>query len=114
MFKMKSFIKAISCNKPRHTPRIGKKIYTDSLQIPGCWNRRGTCVFCGNHNWRQSNNIILPRVMWQAFIERRVDIERFVQSIAPSLSVQGLVIEIVKMPDVNVVKLTLRETCLCI
>ena len=59
----------------------------------------------------QGNNIILPRAMWQAFIERRADIERFVQSIAPSsLSVQDLVIEIIKMRDVNVVKLTLRET----
>jgi len=44
------------------------------------------------------NNIILSRAMWQAFIEKRADIERFVQSIASSsLSVQDLVIEIIKM-----------------
>ncbi|KYN21925.1 hypothetical protein ALC57_05691 [Trachymyrmex cornetzi] len=59
------------------------------------------------------DNIILPRAVWRAFIERRADIERFVQSNAPSsLSVQDLVIEIVKMRDANVVKLTLRDTCL--
>ena len=42
----------------------------------------------------QGNNIILPREMWQTFIEKRANIERFVQSIAPSLSVQDLMIEI--------------------
>ena len=42
------------------------------------------------HN--QDNNIIFPRAMWQAFIERRL--ERFVQSIEPSsLSVQEPMIE---------------------
>jgi len=61
----------------------------------------------------QDNNIILPRAMWKAFIERCVDIERFVQSIVlSSLSIQNLVIEIVKMRDMNVVKLSLRETYL--
>ena len=59
----------------------------------------------------QGNNIILPGEMWQTFIERRVDIERLVQSFAPS-SVRDLVIEIVKMRNMNVVKLSLRETCL--
>jgi len=55
-------------------------------------------------------NIILQ---CDTFIERHADIERFVQSIAISaLSVQDLVIEIIKILDVNVldVKLTLRET----
>jgi len=58
----------------------------------------------------QGNNINLPRAM-TGFIERRVDIERLVQSFAPS-SVRDLVIEIVKMRNMNVVKLSLRETCL--
>ena len=50
----------------------------------------------------QGNNIILPRAMWQAFIERRADIERFVQSIAlSSLSIQDLMIEIIKMHECN-------------
>ena len=53
--------------------------------------------------------------IWLAFIERHADIEWFVQSIAPSsLLVQDLVIKIVKMRDVNVVKLILHETCLYI
>jgi len=48
-----------------------------------------------------------------AFIEKRADIEWFVQSIAPSsLLIQDLVMEIVKMRDVNVVKLTLCDTYL--
>ena len=34
----------------------------------------------------QDNNIILPRTMWQAFIKRLANIERFVQSIDSSLS----------------------------
>ncbi|KYN38451.1 hypothetical protein ALC56_07158, partial [Trachymyrmex septentrionalis] len=63
----------------------------------------------------QGNNIILPREIWLTFIERHADIEWFVQSIAPSsLLVQDLVIKIVKMRDVNVVKLILHKTCLYI
>jgi len=50
----------------------------------------------------QDINIILPRTIWQTFIERRANIERFVQSIAPSsLSIQDLVIEIVVNIDRN-------------
>ena len=80
--------------------------------MPGCRNRCVSFVeiVIGDN---QGNNIILPRAMWQVFIERHADIEQFVQSIAPSsLSVQDLVIEIIKMRDMNVVKLILRETCL--
>jgi len=45
--------------------------------------------------------------MWQAFIERRADIERFVQSITSSLlSVQdSLVLEIVKIRVLEIVKI---------
>ena len=34
-------------------PYIEKKIYTDFYSLQICRNRRGTCVFCGNCNWRQ-------------------------------------------------------------
>jgi len=56
----------------------------------------------------QDNNIILPRTMWQAFIKRLANIERFVQSIDSSLSIQNLVTEIIKIRDVNMIKFTSR------
>jgi len=56
----------------------------------------------------QDNNIILPRTMWQAFIKRFANIERFVQSIDSSLSIQNLVTEIIKIRDVNMIKFTSR------
>ena len=91
--------------KPRHTPRIlGRKFTLTSTAYKyldvGIIVSFVEIAISDN----QGNNIILPRAMWRAF-KRRADIKRFVQSIAPSsLSVQDLVIEVVKMRDVNVVK----------
>jgi hypothetical protein len=50
---------------------------------------------------------------WRALIERRVDIERFVQSTdAPSLTIHQLHVQLVKLRDENIVKLTLRDACI--
>ncbi|KAL6258228.1 hypothetical protein P5V15_010157 [Pogonomyrmex californicus] len=61
----------------------------------------------------RGNQILLPYVMWKTLIEKRVDIEQLVQSIAPSsLSIHDLIIELVQMRNTNIVKFTLRDTCL--
>ncbi|KAL6255468.1 hypothetical protein P5V15_013805 [Pogonomyrmex californicus] len=61
----------------------------------------------------RGNQILLPYIMWKTFIEKRVDIEQLVQSIAPSsLSIHNLIIELVQMQNTNIVKFTLRDTCL--
>ncbi|KAL6254704.1 hypothetical protein P5V15_014014 [Pogonomyrmex californicus] len=63
----------------------------------------------------RGNQILLPYVMWKTLIEKCMDIEQLVQSIAPSsLSIHDLVIELVQMRNTNIVKLTLRDTCLYI
>ncbi|KAM0728336.1 hypothetical protein ACS0PU_005118 [Formica fusca] len=57
----------------------------------------------------RGNHIILPNATWATFIERRVDIERFLQLNTPSsLSIRDLVMEHVKIHDTNVVKLILH------
>ena len=55
----------------------------------------------------RSNCIILPHATWKAFIERRVDIVRLMQSTAPSSSspIQDLNVEFVKVYD--------RKNCHC-
>ncbi|XP_011644670.1 uncharacterized protein LOC105431883 [Pogonomyrmex barbatus] len=61
----------------------------------------------------RGNQILLPYVIWKTFIEKRVDIEQLVQSIAPSsLLIHDLIIELVQMRNTNIVKFTLRDTCL--
>ena len=68
-------------------------------------------IFLGDN---KGNQIILTHATWTAFIERRADVERLLQSTtaASSLSIQDLFIELVKIRDANVVKLTLRDSCL--
>jgi len=47
------------------------------------------------------------------FIERCANIENLMQSTAPSsLSIRDLVIELVKMCDTHIVKLSSRDTCM--
>ncbi|KYQ50682.1 hypothetical protein ALC60_10225, partial [Trachymyrmex zeteki] len=61
----------------------------------------------------QGNRIVLPHATWTAFIEKKDDIERLVQSTAPSsLVIQNFVIELVKICDVDTVKLSLCDKCL--
>ncbi|KYQ58435.1 hypothetical protein ALC60_02571 [Trachymyrmex zeteki] len=56
----------------------------------------------------RGNRIVLPRATWTAFVEKKVDIERLVQSTTPSsLVIQDCVIELVKIHVVNTVKLSL-------
>jgi len=54
--------------------------------------------------------------MWKTFIERRADIERLMQSISSSSSIQDLNVELLKymirVYDTNNVKFTLNDTCL--
>ncbi|KYN04689.1 hypothetical protein ALC62_04436 [Cyphomyrmex costatus] len=61
----------------------------------------------------RGNRIILPHATWTAFVEKRADIERLVQSTTPSssLMIQDLVMELVKIRDVNTVKLSLCDKC---
>jgi len=66
-------------------------------------------MLLGNNN---GNQIILPHATWETFIAKRADIEKFMESTAPlSLLIQDLVIELVKMRDKNIVKLT-HDTCM--
>ena len=57
--------------------------------------------------------MVLAHTTWTALIERRADIERLLQSTAPSsMSIRDLVIELVKIRDASVVKLTLHNNCM--
>ncbi|XP_011686425.1 PREDICTED: uncharacterized protein LOC105449122 [Wasmannia auropunctata] len=61
----------------------------------------------------RGNYIILPYGMWRMFIERRMNIEQLLQSSVPSsLRIQDLVLDIVKIRNDNIVKLTLNDTCM--
>jgi len=67
-------------------------------------------MFLGNN---KGNQIILPHAPWKTFIANRADIEKLMQSIAPaSLSIRDLVIDLVKIRDADIVKLTLYDTCM--
>ena len=60
------------------------------------------------------NRIVLPYRTWRAFIEKRVDIERLMQSALPSsaLPIHELNVHLVKLRDDNVIKLTLHDACI--
>lgn len=61
----------------------------------------------------KGNQIALSHAMWMAIIERRVDIERFLQSPAGStLSIRDLVLELGKIHKAIVVKLRLYDSCM--
>ncbi|KYN13274.1 hypothetical protein ALC57_14537 [Trachymyrmex cornetzi] len=62
----------------------------------------------------QGNRIVLPQVMWTAFVKKRADIEQLMQSPTPSSSlvIWRLQIELVKIHDVGNVKLSLCNKCL--
>jgi len=54
----------------------------------------------------KGNQIILPHAR-ETFIAKRADIEKLMQSTAPtSLSIRDLVINLVKIRDADIVKLT--------
>jgi len=61
----------------------------------------------------KGNQIILSHTTWKTFIARRTDIEQLLQSPAPSsLTIQDLIIEVVKMRDTHIVKLKSCDICL--
>ncbi|KYN28181.1 hypothetical protein ALC57_02403 [Trachymyrmex cornetzi] len=59
----------------------------------------------------RGNRIVLPHATWTAFIEKRSDIQQLVRSSTPSPLIQDLVIEFVKIRDVDNVKLSLCDKC---
>jgi len=62
----------------------------------------------------QDNRIILPHTMtWKAFIERLANIEQLVQStVSFSLTIQDLIVELVKIGNEYNVKISLHDTYL--
>ena len=61
----------------------------------------------------RGHRMVLPYATWTRFIERRADIERFLQSTTASpLQIRDLTVELTTIRDVNVVKLILHDTCL--
>jgi len=61
----------------------------------------------------KDNQIILLHAMWETFIAKRADIEKLMQSTAPaSLSIRDLDIDLVKICDADIIKLTLYDTCM--
>jgi len=60
----------------------------------------------------RGNKIILLHVTWEMFIERRANIEQLLQSPAPSLAIQNLIVELIKIHGINIVKLKSRNVCL--
>jgi len=56
---------------------------------------------------------IISRNTWKTFIARRADIEKLLQSpTSSSLAIQDLVIDLVKLRDADIIKLTLYDTCM--
>jgi len=67
-------------------------------------------MFLGDN---KGNQIILFYAIWETFIAKRADSEKFMQSTAPaSLSMRDLVIELVKIRDADIVKLISHDTCM--
>jgi hypothetical protein len=62
----------------------------------------------------RGNQIILPYATWTALFQKRMDIERLVQSTPPSsaLPIQDLIVQLIKLSNEKIVKLTLRDTCM--
>jgi len=68
----------------------------------------------------KGNRIVLPYRTWRALIERRVDVERFVDNerfgqtteASSSLTIHELNVKIVKLGAKRIVKLTLGEDCI--
>ncbi|XP_036149147.1 uncharacterized protein LOC118647775 [Monomorium pharaonis] len=107
-------------SQPRHTPRILRRRF--ALTTTGYkYLKMGISV--GSEPFvemilgdNKGNQLILPYITWQIFIERRMDIERLVRpndcKSSSKLTIHDLVVEIVKICDGNIVKLTLYNTCI--
>jgi len=61
----------------------------------------------------KGNQIILSHATWETFIVKYINIEKLMQSTVPaSLSIRDLVIKLIKICNTDIVKLTLRDTCM--
>ncbi|XP_071580047.1 uncharacterized protein [Temnothorax nylanderi] len=109
--------KTFNKSEPRYTPRIlGRRF---ALTVTA-YKYLDIGISVGSTSFvelilgdNQGNQIVLPHATWTTIIERRMDIEQLMQStVGSSLSIRDLIIELVKMRDANIVKLTLRDTCL--
>ncbi|XP_039308057.1 uncharacterized protein LOC120359263 [Solenopsis invicta] len=61
----------------------------------------------------RGNRIVLPYRTWRALLDKRADFERFVQSTeAPSLPIHDLTVQLVKLRDESIVKLSLLDACI--
>ncbi|XP_071581349.1 uncharacterized protein [Temnothorax nylanderi] len=116
--KEKTFINIIvffSFDKPRYTPRIlGRRFALTSTTYKfldvgiNAGPMSSVDILIGDN---RGNRIILPHATWVTFIEKRADIQRLVQSPAPS-SLAFRDLELVKIRDADIVKLTSCDTSL--
>ena len=107
-----------SFEKPCYTPRIlGRRFALTST----AYKYLDIGISVGSDSFveiilgdNKGSQIILSRATWAAFIERRVDIERLLQSTtaASSISICDLVIKLTTLYNTNVVKLISRDTCM--
>ncbi|XP_071572841.1 uncharacterized protein [Temnothorax nylanderi] len=102
-------------DKPRYTPRIlGRRFALTSTGYKflnvgiNAGPMSSVDILIGDN---RGNRIILPHATWVTFIEKRADIQRLVQSPAPS-SLAFRDLELVKIRDADIVKLTSCDTSL--
>ncbi|XP_071579632.1 uncharacterized protein [Temnothorax nylanderi] len=102
-------------DKPRYTPRIlGRRFALTSTAYKfldvgiNAGPMSSVDIHIGDN---RGNRIILPHATWVTFIEKRADIQRLVQSSAPS-SLAFRDLELVKIRDADIVKLTSCDTSL--
>jgi len=86
----------------------------DSVQISRDWDRRGTYFLRGNDHWRHPRQSHRPTSClcgrYSNTKKKWTDIVRLVQSTTPlSLLIQELQIELIKLRDVDNVKLSLCD-----
>src|SRR5215469_4360619 len=115
------FYSTSSSSEPRYKPRIlGRRF----ALTPTSYKYLDIGISVGSMSYveillgdNRGNHIILPYGTWKAFIEKRMDIERFVQATAAaaaaSLTIHELVIQLTKMGKENIVKLTSHNISLC-
>ncbi|XP_077278620.1 uncharacterized protein LOC143906410 [Temnothorax americanus] len=107
--------KTFNKSEPRYTPRIlGRRF---ALTVTA-YKYLDIGISVGSTSFvelilgdNRGNQIVLPWTTWTTIIERRMDIEQLMQStVGSSLCIQDhLIIELVKMRDANIVKVTLRD-----
>ncbi|XP_071653775.1 uncharacterized protein [Temnothorax longispinosus] len=109
------FFHSFNKSEPRYTPRIlGRRF---ALTVTA-YKYLDIGISVGSTSFvelilgdNRGNQIVLPWTTWTTIIERRMDIEQLMQStVGSSLCIQDhLIIELVKMRDANIVKVTLRD-----